>query len=103
MDERDKLINDLRRAVAGLQEVWIDGSIDPEEKDTYLILWAPKNEKGLICHGGPFYAFITFYPKAGWDYTDEMNQLENSGYDIQVLYWRALEPATELLDTLEGF
>lgn len=108
MDERDKLINDLRRENAELKELiakdnegWRDD--DPEDEDAYLVLWEAYRMNGdRKVWRGPFYAFIGWYEGAGWDYSQTMLNYEERDYKVQVIAWLDLIAPDKMADIIAG-
>lgn len=100
MDEKDKTINELRRAVAKLTEVWVEGDIEPDQAEPYLVIWEAV-KSGV--YRGPFYAFIDFNPDGTWEHNDIMEHYKKLGCRIQIDYWRELQSPVDVKNILEGF
>lgn len=88
MDEKDKIINDLRRENAELKKFavnWVDiNDRSPEHDDGYLVLWTSNTNM-------TFYAIETYYVDFGWEMSSEIiaKYLED-GKKVELLYWADL-------------
>lgn len=89
MDEKDKILNELRRQVAELEKklnvefgkVWHED--DPTEEDMYLVLWKPVERRG-----DPFYGLCQF--DGEWVFNDCMADYRNRGHEVVILAWTEL-------------
>lgn len=106
MDEKDKLIKEQRARIKELETIlfdeWHEGYDEPEvdEPTTFDVIWEYKRSPRGIA--GPFRAYLEYYPgrdgdQGVWDLDETMLMGEEAGLDPQVIYWREILPAKDVV------
>lgn len=109
MDEKDKLIKEQRARIKELETIlfdeWHEGYDEPEvdEPTTFDVIWEYKRSPRGIA--GPFRAYLEYYPgrdgdQGVWDLNETMLMGEEAGLDPQVIYWREILEAKDIINAM---
>lgn len=94
MDEKDKLLNELRRELKYWKGEWHDGEEAPEDEDTYFVLWERCNPYGF---NGPFYGLLNYDPDLEkWERPHVLSKNE----PFNVVFWKFLPDPRQLFDKI---
>ena len=109
MDEKDKLIKEQRARIKELETMlfdeWHEGWDEPDvdEPTTFDVIWEYKHTRPGIA--GPYRAYLEYFPgrdgnQGVWDLNDTMLKGEAQGWDPQIIYWREILEAKEIINAM---